>query len=122
MDTQLPTQTPPPPQTPKTASGLEENVAAALSYALGWITGLVFYFTEPQNKFVRFHAMQSTIVFGALSVVCVLLQVIPILGLLMVVFLIIPASAILWLVLMFKAYNGERFKLPIAGDVAEQQV
>jgi uncharacterized membrane protein len=121
VDTQLPTQTTP-PQTPKTASGLEENVAAALSYALGWVTGLVFYFTEPQNKFVRFHAMQSTIVFGALSVLCVLLQVIPILGLLMVVFLIIPASAILWLVLMFKAYNGERFKLPIVGDMAEQQV
>ena len=89
---------------------------------LGWLTGVALLVAERENRFVRFHALQSTIVFGALSVVCVLLQVIPILGLLMVVFLIIPASAILWLVLMFKAYNGERFKLPIAGDVAEQQV
>lgn len=106
----------------KTASGLDANVAGALAYALGWITGVVFLLTEPQNRFVRFHALQSTIVFGALSVVCVLLQMIPLLGMLVVVFLLIPASAVLWLVLMFKAYQGERFKLPVAGDMAEQRI
>lgn len=118
------------PQTPvtpgaldpeKTASGLEPNVAAALSYALGWLTGLAFYFTEPANTFVRFHAMQSIIAFGALTALSVLLQVIPLLGILVVIFLLVPISAVLWLLLMFKAYNGERFKLPIAGDIAEQQ-
>lgn len=118
------------PQTPnptgtldpqKTASGLDPNVAAALSYALGWLTGLAFYFTEPANKFVRFHAMQSIIVFGVLTALSVLLQVIPILGLLVVIFILAPVSAVLWLLLMFKAYNGERFKLPIAGDIAQQQ-
>ena len=51
----------------KTSSGLDENVAGALSYALGWITGLGFLLTEPANKFVRFHALQSVIVFGGLS-------------------------------------------------------
>lgn len=109
-------------QTKKTASGLDPNVAAALSYALGWVTGLVFYLTEPENREVRFHAMQSIVVFGALSLICVLLQVIPLLGILMVVFLVIPVSAIIWLFLMFKAYNGEHFKLPIAGDIAEKQI
>ena len=106
----------------KTVSGMDANVAAALSYTLGWITGVLFLLTEPQNRFVRFHAMQSTIVFLALSVACVLLQAIPILGMLVAVFFLIPLSAILWLVLMFKAYQGERFKLPIAGDMAEHRI
>lgn len=107
--------------TPGTTSGLDPNVAAALSYALGWVTGLAFLLTEPHDKFIRFHALQSTIVFAALSVVCVLLQIIPLLGMLVTVFLVIPASAVLWLLLMFKAYQGERFKVPVAGDMAEQR-
>ena len=107
--------------TEKTASGLDPNVAAALSYALGWITGILFLLTEPANTFVRFHAMQSTIVFGALSVACVLLQMIPLLGMLIAVVIVIPLSAVLWLLLMFKAYQGERFKLPFAGDMAEER-
>lgn len=105
-----------------TASGLDENVAAALAYGLGWVTGIAFLVTEPQNRFVRFHAMQSTIVFLALSVALVLLQMIPVLGMVVAVFLLIPASAVLWLILMFKAYQGERFKLPVAGDMAEQRI
>jgi uncharacterized membrane protein len=107
--------------TEKTSSGLDANVAAALAYALGFVTGLVFLLTEHENKFVRFHAMQSTIVFLALSAACVLLQSIPLLGMLLAVFFVIPVSAVLWLVLMFKAYQGERFKLPFAGDMAEQR-
>lgn len=108
--------------TQQTSSGLDQNVAAALSYAAGWITGLAFLFTEPQNRFVRFHAMQSTIVFGALSVLCILLQAIPLLGLLLTIFIVIPLSAILWLLLMFKAWQGEHFKIPVAGDMAEQRI
>ena len=107
--------------TGKTASGFDENVAGALCYALGWITGVVFLLTEPANTFVRFHAWQSTIVFVILSAACVLLQSIPFLGMLLAVFLVIPVSAVLWLLLMFKAYKGERFKLPLAGDLAEQR-
>jgi uncharacterized membrane protein len=109
------------PESDKTSTGLDANVAAALAYSLGWITGIVFLLTEPTNRFVRFHAMQSTIVFVALSALTVVLQVIPFLGMLIAVFLVVPASAVLWLVLMFKAYQGERFKLPIAGDMAEQR-
>ena len=106
----------------KTASGLDPNVAAALSYGLGWITGVGFLLTERENRFVRFHAMQSTIVFGALSLLCLLLQSLLFLGVLLAVFIVIPVSAVLWLLLMFKAYNGEHFKLPIAGDIAERQI
>jgi uncharacterized membrane protein len=108
--------------TDRTASGLDANVAAALAYALGWITGIVFLLIEHDNRFVRFHAMQSAIVFGAFSVGWFLfLSIIPILGWLIAFFIILPVSAVLWLLLMFKAYRGERFKLPIAGDMAEQR-
>lgn len=110
------------PDSEKSSTGFDPAVAAALSYVLGWITGVVFLILERESKFVRFHAMQSTIVFLALSVLCVVLQSIPILGMLIAVFLVIPFSAVLWLVLLFKAYHGERFKVPVAGDMAEQRI
>jgi uncharacterized membrane protein len=97
-------------------------VAAALTYAVGWVTGLAFLVMEKDNRFVRFHAMQSTIVFATLSLSFILLQSIPLLGMLLSVFIVIPLSAVLWLLMMFKAYQGERFKLPIAGEMAEQRI
>jgi uncharacterized membrane protein len=103
----------------KTAGGLDENLAAALTYALGWITGAAFLLIEPANKFVRFHALQSVLVFGALSVVWFVAVAIPFLGWL-IAFLVIPwVSVPLWLFLMYKAYRGERFKLPFFGEIAE---
>lgn len=105
----------------KTASGLDENVAAALTYAFGWITGLFFLVTESSNRFVRFHALQSVILFGGLSIAWLVMVSIPPFGWFFA-FLVIPVlSAGLWLLLMFKAYQGERFKIPVAGDMAEQR-
>ena len=66
--------------TQKTSTGLDANVAAALTYAIGWVTGLAFLVMEKDNRFVRFHAMQSTIVFATLSLGFILLQSIPLLG------------------------------------------
>ena len=105
----------------RTAIGLDENVVGALCYLGGWITGLVFYVTEPQNRFVRFHAMQSIVVFGAACVALLVCIAIPFLGWILSIF-VVYGSAALWLVLMFKAYQGERFKLPVAGDIAEQRI
>ena len=110
------------PDPERSSTGFDPNVAAALTYGLGWITGVVFLILERENRFVRFHAMQSTIVFLALSVLCIVLQSIPILGMLIAVFIVIPFSAVLWLVLLFKAYQGEWFKVPVAGDMAEQRI
>jgi uncharacterized membrane protein len=94
-------------------------VAGALAYGLGWISGLALLLTERDNRFVRFHAMQSTIVFGALCALWFVGLSIPLLGWLISFILIPPLSAVLWLLLMFKAYQGDRFKLPFAGDIAE---
>jgi uncharacterized membrane protein len=106
----------------RTASGLDANVAGAVAYAFGWITGLAFLLMERENRFVRFHAMQSTIVFAALSFAWFLCFSVPFLGWLISLFVIPPVSAVLWLLLMFKAYQGEHFKLPIVGDMAERNI
>jgi uncharacterized membrane protein len=110
-----------PDHTDRTSLGIDPNVAATLAYFLGWISGLFLLVTERQNRFVRFHALQSVIVFGTLSVAWFLFLSIPLLGWLISFILIPPISAIVWLLLMFKAYQGERFKLPFIGDIAEQR-
>jgi uncharacterized membrane protein len=106
----------------KSSIGLDSNVAAALAYAMGWVTGVAFLLTERENRFVRFHALQSTIAFGALSIAWMVALSIPIFGLFFAFFVIPPLSVGLWLFLMFKAYQGDRFKLPIVGDMAEQRM
>jgi uncharacterized membrane protein len=108
--------------TQKTAGGLDENVAAALAYGLGWITGAAFLLVEPANKFVRFHALQSVLTFGGLSVAwIVVMATIPFLGWLIGLVVIPWVSVGLWLLLMYKAYRGERYKLPFVGDIADQR-
>jgi uncharacterized membrane protein len=104
--------------TEKTSTGFDANVAAALTYLVGFITGIIFLLVEKENKFVRFHAMQSTLVFAGIVAIDILLQIVPILGALVVVFVVIPVSAVLWLLLMYKAYQGEEFKLPLVGQMA----
>jgi uncharacterized membrane protein len=105
----------------KTASGFDENLAGALCYGLGWVTGLIFFATEPENSFVRFHAMQSILVFGTACIALMVCLSIPFLGWILSIF-VFYGSAALWLILMFKAYQGERFKLPVAGEIAEQRI
>jgi uncharacterized membrane protein len=104
----------------KTAGGLDENVAGALTYLMGWITGLGFLLFEPNNSFVRFHARQSVIVFGGLSIAWFVAVTIPLIGWFFAFFVIPYLSVGLWLFLMFKAYKGQRIKLPYVGDLAER--
>lgn len=117
----------------KTSTGMQANLAGLLSYVAGWITGLIFFLTEKENKFVRFHAMQSIIVFGALSVVGIILSILFrffIMARLYFMFqffvllsnLLWLVALILWILLMVKAYQGDKFKLPIVGDIAEKHI
>ena len=106
----------------KSSTGLDSNIGGLLSYVLGWITGLIFFLIEEKDEFVRFHAMQSLIVFGAftvLSIVLGILFMVPYIGPILGAFFWI-ASLVLWIILMVKAYQGERYKLPIAGNLAEK--
>jgi uncharacterized membrane protein len=104
-----------------TVGGLDEKLAGALAYALGWISGAALLLTEPTNTFVRFHALQSVLVFGGLSLAWFVALSIPLIGW-AVAFLVIPVlSVVIWPILMFKAYHGERFKLPFVGEIADQR-
>jgi len=116
---------PEPPRSADTSTGLEPNLAGLLSYALGWITGLIMILLEKNNGFVRFHAMQSILTFGAATVLLIILSILSRLHYVGVLFdvmywILIVVSVVLWIVLMVKAYQGERYKLPIAGDLAEK--
>ena len=98
----------------KSSTGLDENVAGFICYLFGFITGIVFLVVEKESRFVKFHAMQSTITFLGLFVIILLFGGIPVIGSLIVIF-----SLILWLVLMIKALQGKRYLLPIVGKMAE---
>ena len=111
----------PPPIPEKSSTGLDVNIAGLLTYLLGFITGIIFLVIEKDSQFVRFHAMQSTIVSLGLFVLNIALGMIPFLGWI-VGLLLAPVAFLLWIFLMFKAFQGERFKLPVVGDIAEQQV
>lgn len=104
------------------------NIVAALSYFLGFITGIIILLVEKDDKYVRFHAMQSTVISGALFVLNIILSIVfgnlTFLGFLATIVnaLISIVALIVWIVSMIKAYQGQVFKWPIAGDFAEKQV
>ena len=104
-----------------TSLNLEENLEAALAYLLGLVSGVIILIVEKKSDFVRFHAMQSTIVFGGLFVFSVVINIIPILGQL-IAFLLMPIGVILWVILLIKAFQGEKYKLPVVGNIAEKQL
>jgi uncharacterized membrane protein len=107
------------------------NKAAIFSYALGWVSGLIFLVMERKNSFVRFSAAQSFLFFGSVSILQIIISAIshipllgvllaPILGLVSTVVTVIALAA--WLFLMFQAYRGVKVKIPVVGDYAEALV
>ena len=111
----------------KTSTGLAANVAGLLCYVLGWVSGIVFVLIENENKFVRFHAVQSIVTFGSITVVSIVLSIlglIPYIGVLfdIIGYIVGLIAFVLWIVLMVKAYQEKMFKLPWAGDFAEKRV
>lgn len=104
---------------PKSSTGLESNIAGLLCYVGAFVTGLVFFFIEKDSRFVKFHALQSILLYVSLSVVNILFRWIPLLGK-PITELTGLFGGILWIVLMIKAYSGEWFKLPVIGDIADR--
>jgi uncharacterized membrane protein len=112
---------------------MDENVAAALCYVLGVLTGILFLVLEPYNRnpVIRFHAFQSIFVWVAAVVISIVLSMVsyvfvavPVIGWLINILLGIAfllGILGLWLFLIFKAYNKERYVLPVIGPWAEKQ-
>jgi uncharacterized membrane protein len=109
---------------------MAENIAGLLCYSLGWITGLIFYFID-KRPFVRFHAAQSIVTFAGLHIISFALSIIFGVSLLVsgvagfslgsaLYSLIGLVGFVLWILLMIKAYQGERFRVPIAADLADK--
>lgn len=96
--------------------GLKKETAAALAYVLGPVTGVLFLIISGKDAYVKFHAMQSIVVFVVLFVLqwilgltLVLLPLVPLVGI---------ASFVLWLVLIYKAWQGEEWEVPVVGKIA----
>ncbi|MFN2564288.1 MAG: DUF4870 domain-containing protein [Gemmatimonadaceae bacterium] len=115
-----------------TSTGVEPNVAAALSYILGLITGALFLVLEKENRFVRFHAAQSVAISVILIVVSIavsmlsrILVLTPVIGRLAVFILttgLALGTFVFWLLLMWRAYQREELELPVAGGIARRMV
>jgi uncharacterized membrane protein len=108
---------------------MSENVAATLAYTLGWLTGLIFFLMD-KRPYVRFHAAQSMVVFGGLHILSFIIGAFFGLSLItggwagfslgLALYRILDVIAlVLWIVLMIKAHQGERFRVPVAANLSE---
>jgi uncharacterized membrane protein len=123
-----------PSGTSESSTGLSPNVAGLLCYVVGWITGIVFVVIEKKSKFVKFHAWQSIMTFGILTVVQIVISILSAIAwsplgvvsglwvFLNVLGIIVWVLTIgLWIALMILAYSGKMWKLPGVGNWAEKQ-
>ncbi len=103
------------------AGGLTDNVAGALAY-FTFIPAIIFLVMEPYNKnrFLRFHSFQCLFLCVVCFVLGIVVSMVPVINIIGVPLLIV-GELVVWLVLVLKAYQGQKFKLPIIGDLAEQQ-
>jgi uncharacterized membrane protein len=104
----------------ESSTGLSANTAGLLCYVAGWITGIVFVVLEKKSTFVKFHAWQSIMTFGVLTVAELILAWIPFVGWILSI-LIGILMFVLWIILMIQAGTGKMWKVPLAGDWAEKQ-
>ncbi|SRR6266404_1960 len=133
-------QNPPPVQTGKSSTGLDENVAALIAYIFGWLSGLILLLLEKESRLVRFHAMQSILFNVLVAVIGFVLWIVTfifvliasqmggflgtIVGLLATLLWIAFCIGLLiaWVMCLIKAYQGQFFKLPVIGNFAEKFV
>lgn len=101
----------------KSTTGLSKEVAGALSYVLGPITGVLFLLIE-KDPFVRFHAMQSIVVFGGLFVLQTLMAATIVLAILTPLLSLV--GFVVWLVAIYKAWQGEKWEVPVVGQYVHQ--
>ena len=128
----------PPVQIAKSSTGLDENIAALLSYVFGWLSGLIFFLIEKDSRLVRFHAMQSLLFNVVFAVIAIALWIVlfvvflvasqisgaltTLLSLVSILVWVVFSIAILvgWVMCLVKAFQGQYFKLPVIGNFAEK--
>jgi len=103
----------------KTSMGFPKNIASLLCYFGFWVTGVIFIMLEQSNKTVRFHAFQSVIVFGALNLAYYVFWFVPVFSRIINT-LLGALTFILWVVLIVRTYQGQKWKLPFIGNLAEK--
>jgi len=111
-----------------TSTGVDARLSAVLCYTAWWLSGLIFLIVEQQNESVRFHAAQSLVLFGGLSVVIALLSATSVAMLMVsadafqamraVTYLVWLGAVALWLVLLYRTFNGHTWRVPLAGHLA----
>jgi uncharacterized membrane protein len=107
------------------SEGLAENVAGLLCYVLGWLTGIIFLLID-KRPFVKFHAAQSIVVFGALTIIRIGLGIVMGIGgfvgfgiWALVSMVLGLVGLVLWILLMIKAYQHQLYRVPIAAPIAD---
>ena len=128
----------PPATAAKSSTGLDENIAALLSYIFGWLSGLVFFLMEKESRLVRFHAMQSILLSVAAIVIFVVFWIIAGIATIALGYISSILSFLVWIVTVLvggvlglsivvgaiiclvKAYQGQYFRLPVIGNMAEK--
>ena len=128
----------PPAQAGKSSTGLDENIAALLSYVFGWVSGLIFFLIEKDSRLVRFHAMQSLLLNVSIGVIITVIWILfavlfvvvsqisdvlsGLLGIVATLLWVVISIGILiaWIMCLIKAYNRQYYKLPIIGNFAEK--
>lgn len=115
-----------PPSAENSKLKLEPNLASALCYLFGCLSGIIFFVLETENKRVRFHALQSILLFTSLtflSIATLCLMIFTDLAVFRFMNgLIAIAQFALWLILVIRAYQGHTIKIPVLGDFAQKQV
>jgi HD-GYP domain-containing protein (c-di-GMP phosphodiesterase class II) len=108
----------------ESATGLRPNIFGLLCYSLGWISGIIMLLIKGKDRFIRFHAWQSIMVFGILTVPITVLNLLTLNNsvlywtLLILYWIIVISSLSLWVLLMFRAYQGHGYRLRMVGDIA----
>jgi uncharacterized membrane protein len=133
-------QNPPPSPAGKSSTGLDENIAALLAYVFGWISGLIFFLIEKDSKLVRFHGMQAILFNVCVLVLCIAMWIVTfvlvliasqladimgtVVGLVATLIWLVLSVGILiaWVLCLVRAYQGQYFKLPVIGNMAEKIV
>ena len=108
------------PELGKTSTGVQPHILAGLAYAAGFVSGLIVWLVEKDNRFVRFHALQSIVLALAWTALGLVLQFLPVIGEPLGI-LVNIGGCVLWIMAVVRAFQGDWYRLPLIGDFAARK-